>query len=92
MCESPLVIENGKVQWDRCVKATMDEFEGLQEKGLKLETVEAEETNFGFGFRAKSSDGTEWESGPLDCHEFRKEQKVGRFIDSSSKLIIARKG
>ena len=59
MCESPLVIENGKVQWDRCAKATMDEVEGLQEKGLKLETVEAEETNFGFGFRAKSSDGTE---------------------------------
>ncbi len=57
MCESPLVIENGKVQWDRCVKATMDEVEGLQEKGLKLETEEAEETNFGFGFRAKSSEG-----------------------------------
>jgi hypothetical protein len=30
MCESPLVIKNGKVQWDRCVKATMDEVEGIR--------------------------------------------------------------
>jgi hypothetical protein len=91
MCGCRLEVRDGAVLWDECVESAMDEVETLQDKGLELETVEAEETNMGFGFMARSADGTPWESGPLDCHEYESGQKVGRFIDGNGKLVIVRK-
>jgi hypothetical protein len=91
MCMAPLKVVDGEPMWATCVEETMDAIEELRKKGLRLETVHANEINMGFGFRATSADGTEWESRPLDCHEYAKGQKVGRFADSEGNLVIVRK-
>lgn len=91
MCMAPLKVVNGEPMWATCVEETKDALEELQKKGLRLENVDAEEINLGFGFHAVSKDGTEWTSGPLDCHEYARGQKVGRFADSEGNLVIVRK-
>ena len=79
---STLHIENHEILWERSISELMDWMEAQAAKKLfDLEIVDAEEINFGFGFRATSRDGTVWESMPLDCpqnHPRRKSRKVPR--------------
>lgn len=91
-CIAPLSIVDHEIQWLRHVEDTMDGVESMEARGLvRLEHVKAEETCHGFRFRARSSDGTGWESADVDCHRFRSGEKVGRFPDGEGNLVIVEK-
>ena len=85
-----LYIEGGQVLWDRYLEDLMDWLVSEDSEGrLDLERVACEETNLGFTFEATSRDATRWKSGAVDSHRLCSGAVVGRFPDSSGRLVLA---
>lgn len=92
MNDTPLHVRDGVQLWGEFVEDTLDWWVDLWMHGrAEVETVEADETNSEFTFIAASSDGTIWESGPVDCHKFRAGDVVGRFVDGSGLVVVVTK-
>ena len=92
MNDTPLHVREGVQLWGEFVEDTLDWFVDLWRHGRDdLENVEAGETNNEFTFTAESRDGTRWESMPVDCHNFRAGDVVGRFVDGSGMVVVVTK-